>query len=84
MYGSSPGGYAQSGYGPYTAPQHAPQTMQHPGGYGSFPPNTPQHAQTQKPSSMHPAFIVLITLAVVFAVGAGGCMVCVCVGAAAQ
>lgn len=70
------GGYAPPGY----APQH-PAQMRPPSGYQGYGP--PQ-AQAPPKSSLSPAMIVLITLIAVFAVGGGGCVLCVCVAAATQ
>jgi serine/threonine-protein kinase len=70
------GGYAQPGYGqPHPAP--------HPGQHGGYQGYAQASAAPQK-SSLTPATIVLITLVSVFAVGGGGCVLCVCVGAAMQ
>jgi serine/threonine-protein kinase len=87
-------------YGAPAYPQHTPQqAMQYPmahvpqghpgGGYQGYPqgPHPQGHhpqQQQQQQQGMHPAMIVLLTIAVIFVLGMGGCMVCVCVGAASQ
>jgi eukaryotic-like serine/threonine-protein kinase len=97
-YPPAQGGYGPAGYGPSQGPpgahaqgghaqpmgQQRQQPMAQQGGYGAFQGQRPHPPPPQPPSSMHPAHVVLITLAVVFALSAGGCMLCVCVGAAAQ
>ncbi len=87
--GTTPGAHR----GPYGAPPHATHSASHappqhqPQHYA--PPPTPHHprqaqylAPQPAPSGMPAATVILIILVAMIMFGAGGCMLCVCVGAA--
>ena len=78
-----PGGQSSGGYPPFPGLQGPPV------GYGPAlrggvygPPLASAPLPSASPPGMHPALIVLLTLAVLFAFGFGGCMLCVCASAA--
>jgi eukaryotic-like serine/threonine-protein kinase len=84
-----PGGTTPSGYPPFQGMPGPPPgygSPQRGGAYGpslaAAPPVQPPQHQAAPRQGMHPALIVMLTLAAVFAFGFGGCMLCVCASAA--
>ncbi len=92
QHGYGPQGATPPGYGPqgatppgYYGQQQATPTPYNQGGYGGPQTGMPQSMQ-QDPNKgkMHPSTIALLAILGFIVVTFGGCMTCVCVGAAGQ
>ena len=88
MPGAPPHGPAAGAYGPGYAqpPGYGPPMMAPHGGslapaQGYGPPPPPPAPRS---SSLHPSTVILIILVATIVLGMGGCVFCVCLGAAAQ